>query len=68
MLFVTRLKHEDSEVFREDFYHIAQKLKIPIIMVSFDKSRKLVKIHSAFLTSDKERDLAFCRKFLREKK
>ncbi len=67
MVFVTRMKSENSNVFRDDFYIVAQRLKVPIIMVSFDKGRRIIKIHSAFLPSDEARDLEFCRKFLREK-
>ncbi len=67
MVFVTRMKSEDPTVFRDDFYAVAHRLKVPIIMVSFDKNRRIIKIHTAFLPSDESRDLEFCRKFLKEK-
>ncbi|MFM9984690.1 MAG: hypothetical protein ACKVOK_05615, partial [Flavobacteriales bacterium] len=52
MVFVTRKKSEDPTVFRDDFYFVAQRIKVPIIMVSFDKLKRIVKIHTAFLPSD----------------
>lgn len=42
------------------FYEVAQKAKIPVVMVGMDRRRKIVKFHGYFLTSDNQvRDLQF---------
>lgn len=45
------------KVWKTGFYYIAKEAKVPIVMVSFDYKRKLVKFSDPFYTSsDKEKD------------
>lgn len=54
---------------RTGFYHIAQKAKVPIVMVAFDFGKKEIKIGEPFwVTDNQESDFSKIRDFYREVK
>lgn len=58
-----------AEKWKSGFYYIAQKAKIPIVMVAFDYGNKQVKVEPAFMPSgDYEKDLKMMLDYYRKVK